>query len=231
MVVADSARDFRGGVGGSATALTPDDESSPISAEFLGLARVAHRHFLGSVPVSPMMKSISSYAAAVYRTNKGKVPPRVVQQVERRWRALPLTGCVSQSIVLTGHMLRIRDVRATGSTLWMPAWGDDDGEPGICLVVCLLELHRKRLIGDSPIVASISMHGLARWFQRQASGEAATLDGLSADLAAIADAAPGLLTDRRIAAPLSIAGAGGEWHGFTAADSSGRWWANLRTFF
>jgi hypothetical protein len=227
MVVADSARDLRGGVGGSATALAPDDTA--ISPEFWGLARLARQHFAGSVAVSQPMKSICLSASAAYSTLRGVIPPRVVTSTHRKWLALSPIGLVLQSIVLTGsRTLTIRDVRATTSTLWKPTW--DGQESGICLVDNHLDLRRNRLTGSAPITASVSAHGLARWYIRQAGGTPASLERLTADLATLAAEAPALLAGKPPGVSLSVETQSGAWHGRIETDGL-KTWADVRTFY
>ena len=89
-------------------------------------------------------------------------------------------------------------------------------------------LERKRLSGDVQLTVSISLHCLARFFQRQASGNPGGIDELTAALCVLAEAAPSLISERR--STVCVETAGGSWRGYLATDDQKRW-ADVRTFF
>ncbi len=222
----DRGRDHRPGSAGWPGLDALDEQG--IGAEWIGLARRAWQHFAKSTVVSPLMKSIALYARAAYSTNKGIIPPRVIQQVHRRWLGLDSIGCVLQTIELTGtRSLAIRDVRVTSSTLSKPGW--DGSEVGVCIVDNHLTLRRNKLTGDAPVTASLSMHAMARWYQRQASGQTAGLDTLRLELATLAEAAPAILAAKPSGSSIAVETASGAWHGLITTDGDDVW-CDIRTF-
>jgi hypothetical protein len=211
------------------------DALTPITPEFWGKAKAARAHFTASAVVSPLMSSIYAHARAECAAKpRHGATTRTLAFVQQRWRRLPPSGCILQTFTPMGSAgIDIRDVRGSASTYSHASWGDDGEEQGLCLVDCRLFLHlgivRETRIA-SPVTSSLSLHSLARWFARQASGEASGLEALRRDMAILAREAPMLLAKHRPGVSVRIATAGGDWRGYVAVNADGGVWVDIRTF-
>jgi hypothetical protein len=118
------------------------------------------------------------------------LPLSRVIEVERAWRAIPITSCtVDQVIERHRRRLQIRDVRvASGNMAPLRGQLGSPGEPAAVLCCTTLTIDRQGYRIETPPIAYFGMHAIARWFQRHAVG--AEEDRLIADIAALLDVSP-----------------------------------------
>lgn len=144
------------------------------------------------------------------RTAKGSIPrPELLTEAARQWRErLAGPGRLSLTIDQTRSRLAIRELRLSAADFRLPDWTSSEAEPGFALFVAEMSVQRRSFSFDSATLASLSLHSVARWHQRNFD---TTTPALVADLAMVASATS--LLDQTPDSKFSIAVAGGRWVG------------------
>jgi hypothetical protein len=171
------------------------------------------------------MKAIEAFARTGYVGRSTNVALRHVQAVADRWRKIPLSGSLAQSIVLDGRDLVITDTRVTASVARLSTWDEDAKEQGVCIIQNLLVLKKKGLYWEAPLRVGCSLHGLGRWHQRSLVN---TPDALLTDLKLLAEAAPQILAAG--SDTFEVATNGGCWKGHKAMGPDRHVFLDCRTF-
>lgn len=141
---------------------------------------------------------------------KGTVPrPKMLARAAAAWREeIPLTGRLMLQSKLTKTSLMIRELRIISAESRLDDWDEEKFEPGFAIVAMQLEVAPPRFRFDPVVLCSVSLHGMARWFQRSFC---CTREGLIDNLRPLALAA----TDERLAIPgdFEVPAGDGRWAG------------------
>ncbi len=148
-----------------ATATTLRGWRFRVPSEFIGRARV----FCESV--SDDEAAVATVADRILAPLKARfrrhATPRktLCQDVARQWREeLPQFGRLGLSVQMYDG-LRIVDLRMAPCKLKYPGW--DCHEPSVSLTLLTVLFVKGKLSIDRQVVATVGLHGLARWYERR----------------------------------------------------------------
>jgi hypothetical protein len=177
----------------------------PVPAEYLGRARQFRDSVTadGVVAAPRIVKIVADLQRPVSRRC---VPTRDdLALAARSWRLLPPGPRLTLEIHHLRHRLLVTEFRLFSTTLVLDAWQDRGLEPGILIVKLTVNCLPLTLAHNAEILATFSLHALARRFERARPNSAAAVH---ADLTA-AIPALGELTGL----DMEIPGTGGRWLG------------------
>jgi hypothetical protein len=205
----------------SAALASPSDwRPGPIAPEYLGQARsLRDRLKVVNVECSRAIDHIA--APLVARSKRSPIPRREqLTDVAREWACMPSFGLLDTTIelVLGKRSLHIRQLRAGASDFRATGWKLD--EPGISVVGLVLDIAAHRFTFVMPTLVSVSLHCLARRYQR---GLEVSEEAIFADLHILAKAhlrlAGGAVGDS-----FEVEAGGGCWRGCVsdASTNAGR---------
>ena len=151
----------------SASLASPSDwRPGPIPPEYLGQAR-SMRDRLKAVNVE-CSRAIDHIAAPLVARSKRSPIPRREQltDVAREWACMPAFGLLDTKIelVLGKRSLHIRQLRAGASDFRATGWKMD--EAGVSVIGLMLDIAAHRFSFVMPSLVSVSLHALARRYQR-----------------------------------------------------------------
>jgi hypothetical protein len=198
-----------------------------VAPEFVGKARAFRARILDAALVTgPLMRAATDDAFRTYaRRNSGPRPEYLID-LERRWRAIPSTGCLALSIGRDRREMTLVDVRLTGGVGSNSQWGPDAHEMAICIVENTLTLTKRAAETKNVMLGALSLHALGRWHARCVDpSEAALLR----DITLIANAAPAELSTPAGCA-FKLPTNGGAWFGSITALQDRPNLLNVRTF-
>ncbi len=118
---------------------------------------------LTSLACSGRMDAI--VAPLLARWRRSPIPrPETLQDAARAWKALPGFGRLDTTVDLTKRSLQIRELRASASDFRAQGWST--AEPGLSVLGVVLEVAPHRCVFDILSLATVSLHALARRYQR-----------------------------------------------------------------
>ena len=187
----------------------PRASPPPVSAEFTGLAR-RFRSVIDAEDSQMAAIVTAIRAPLVERFQRGKrtIRPETLADIARRWRVrIPQAGRLDLRIERGAGSLVICETRASAGSFRFVAWGTDAREPDIGIIEMMLDVKPGHWECRLPLLASVSMHALGRWHQRNFATDD---DALRADLREIAVQHAAIMA--------------GRWDiGFSIECNSGRW--------
>jgi hypothetical protein len=120
--------------------------------------------------------------------------------------------------------MSIEDTRITATTSKNTDWGDAS-EKSICLVESSLALTKRHAETKATTLAAVSLHALARWYQRAlATNDTAIIHDLALVVSAVA------VLDPNAGDVLVPSRNGGSWRGAVVETFEGCRIVNIRTF-
>jgi len=146
---------------------------APVPVEFLGAARRFRERILAVDALA--IDAMEVILAPVRRRleKKRNLRSAMVIDTAREWREkVPAEFRLSLDVIYREHSVAITEVRISSSRTKHIAWGGT-GEPGISIARVELAAGNGRLTVDTRPLASISLHALARRYQRGGCDEAA----------------------------------------------------------
>ena len=180
-----------------------------VPPEFIGQARVFRNRILASDDrVGPAIGAITAYARDVLR-RRHTYRPEHFKHLERAWRlTIPDMGRLAYATERGKDSLTIADARICSSTFHKAAWKNDFGEHSLALIIYSGRFTSGHIDIESMPVSAVSLHALARRFQRSFdSSDQAVLR----DLSQITLNANALLNKSSFRQPAGD----GAWHGET----------------
>jgi hypothetical protein len=167
---------------------------TPVPAEALGQARLFRERVLAEDLIAHDAMSAVLVPLRACITKKQRLRPVMITQAVRDWDEWVPTGfLLARELPATKekhwwrgrprNTLKISQLRVSASYVTHAAWPDDTKEPGLTLARLTLTAGDGRLTADQRPLATVSMHALARRFERGGGDEAAILR----DLASIVD--------------------------------------------
>ena len=138
-----------------------------VPAEFVGKAR-AFRARIGAED-AVVGQTIQRIVAPLEARRRRKATFRAEQLIdaERAFRRVPAAGRLTLNIERDKHGLRIEEFRAAAGDFRFCSWADGATDPDVGVVKVVLQATSWGAVGaTSNIVASVSLHALARRFQR-----------------------------------------------------------------
>jgi hypothetical protein len=182
--------------------------TNKVPVEFRGRARELRRRLGESAEHRDAVDSLVAPIRARLERHPRKDPhPDILTTAARAWRErVPAAGRLTLDVALRRKSLQVHELRAVTGRLRMEDWGADAAhEPGIA--VCAIDFTaRSHLVKlDTQILATASLHAIARRLQRgRDAADAAVME----EMRALAAAAPGE-EDVEVQVPAS----GGAWVG------------------
>jgi hypothetical protein len=180
-----------------------------VPAEFAGQARLFRNRILASDNrVGPAISAITAYARDVLR-RRDAYRPEHFKHLERAWRlTIPEIGRLAYATERGKDSLTIADARICSSIFHKGTWKNDFGEHSLALIVYIGRFTSGHIDIESVPVSAVSLHALARRFQRSfdPSDEA-----VLSDLSLISLNAKDLLNT----SPFRQPAGDGAWHGET----------------
>ena len=191
-------------------ALAPSDwRAGPVDAAFLGQARAFRDRLKAtSATCSRLIDAIAE--PAVRRAKRHPIPRReVLVDVARRWSCMPSLGLLDSStdLDLRKRTLRICQLRVCPSDFRSAAWSVD--EAGLSVLGLQLDIGPHRLNFAMPSLVTVSLHALARRYQRGLAVDDAAVFG---DLHVLAKAHLRLATGA-VGELFEVEASGGCWRG------------------
>jgi hypothetical protein len=181
----------------------------PVDPQFLGQAR-AFRDRLKAVSTE-CSRLIDEIAMPLVRRSRRHPIPRREQLIDvaRKWSCMPVLGLLDSAsdLDLRKRMLRISQLRACPSDFRAANW--TVGEAGVSVLGLKLDAEPHCFSFIMPSLITVSMHALARRFQRACDTTDAAIFG---DLHTLARAHPRLAVGD-VGAAFDVAASGGAWHG------------------
>ena len=169
----------------NATALAVLEPPPFVPREFLGMAR-EFRNVLVAEDPGAGDKQNAIAAALRSRLAKGSLPrPEAIKAAAQAWREVPATGRLRLEVELSTRRLVIRELRVGAADNRFPGWRD--WEDSFVILLTGFSLVRWNFAYHYEMLASISLHGLGRRYQRGADSSPAAV---MADFAALATATP-----------------------------------------
>jgi hypothetical protein len=186
----------------------------PVPPEFAGQARAFRNRILADDDrVAPAIGAITTYARDVLR-RRHTYRPEHFKHLERAWRlTIPNTGRLAYATECGKNTLTIADTRICSSTFHKGVWKNDFGEHSLTLIIYSGRFTSGHIDIESVPVSAVSLHALARRFQRSFdSSDQAVLR----DLSLLGVNAKDLLN----ASPFRQPAGDGAWHGETVTVST-----------
>ena len=178
-----------------------------VPAEFMRQARY-FRDGLMSVSLECSARMNAIVAPLLARWRRSPIPrPETLLDAARAWRALPDFGRLDLTVTTGKRQLHIHELRVSASDFRAADWTVD--EPGLSVLGVVLEVAPHRCVFDILSLATVSLHALARRYQRGfAITDAAIMHDLHMLAKAHAGLAGGAATEFEVAVP-----SGGRWVG------------------
>jgi hypothetical protein len=187
----------------------PSWRPGPVDAQFLGQARALRDRLKAtSAMCSRLIDAIS--LPAVKRAKRHPIPRREqLTDIARRWSCMPALGLLDSStdLDLRKRTLRICQLRVCPSDFRSAAWHVD--EPGLSVLGLQLDIGPHRCNFAMPSLVTVSLHALARRYQR---GLAVDDTAIFGDLHTLAKAHLRLATGA-VGELFEVEASGGCWHG------------------
>ncbi len=161
---------------------------SRVPAEFLGQARALRAEIAAADPIAHSAAERVAAPLCARLRRKPTLRPDSLADAERHWRDwMPAAGRLDREARLDNRSLTIEETRASAANFRADGWGAGREESGLCIVSLMLEAAPGRVRLNHEVLTYISLHALARRFERGAPGAAL------ADLRALGEwcAAPG----------------------------------------
>jgi hypothetical protein len=180
-----------------------------VPPEFAGRARAFRNRILDiDDQVGPAIAAITGYARAVLR-RRNTYRLEHFRHLERAWRlTIPAMSRLAYAVERTKDSLTIADARVCTSTFHKGVWENEFGEHSLTLIIYSGRFTSGHIDVESVPVSVVSLHALARRFQRSFdSSDEAVLR----DLSFISSNAEDLLNTTRFRQPAGD----GAWHGET----------------
>jgi hypothetical protein len=138
-----------------------------VPAEFAGRARVFRNRILASDNrVGPAINAITAYARDVLR-RRHTYRPEHFKHLERAWRlTIPDMGRLAYATERGKDSLSIADARLCSSTFHKAKWENEFGEHSLALIIYSGRFTRGHIDIEAVPVSAVSLHALARRFQR-----------------------------------------------------------------
>jgi hypothetical protein len=192
----------------SASAMAPPREL-PVGREFLGMARSMRNRIDSIDPVAvAAMGEISRRLQARCRRRQ-HLTPSVSAEAVRAWRThVPDTGRLAIETHIGHRSLFIRELRLSRCRTRNEAWQDAAWEQGVGVMLISLTIQVFSFQFNYFHLAVVSLHALARRFQRGIDNSDAAI---LADLRVIADVAAEIAVTH---GAFEIAVPGGRWGGY-----------------
>jgi hypothetical protein len=187
--------------------IQPVRATRSVPPEFAGQARDFRNRILAcDNRVGPAIDAITGYARDVVR-RRYTYRPEHLKHLERAWRlTIPAMGRLAFASQRTKDSLLIDDTRICSSTFHKGVWQNDFGEHSLALIVYSGRFTRGHIDIESVPLSAISLHALARRFQRSFdSSDQAVLR----DLLVLSSNAEELLNTTTFCQPAGD----GAWHG------------------
>jgi hypothetical protein len=179
--------------------------------EFLGKARALREEVRSED--SPATKRIDTIVRRLYERAK-RYPSRSPRRADlidasRAWReTLPTGARLALNATVVGRELAVDELRVAAIDFRFQSWSADEFEPALALFHVRLRVAARRCDLEAGIVAAVSIHGLARRYQR---GFNTTREAVLNDVAALAAVPEVVDTDERV-----VVVPGGRWVGTIA---------------
>lgn len=192
-----------------------------VPREFLGMAREFRNVLVAEDPgAGEQQNAIAAGLRA--RLPKGSLPrPEALKAAAKAWREVPATGRLQLEIELSIRRLVIRELRVGAADNRFPGW--KEWEDSFVILLTGFSLVRWNFQYHYEMLASISLHGLARRFQRGADN---STDAVVADISALATSTPECTAPGRF----EVRVADGRWAGRVVPVRDGAPVLAARTF-
>jgi hypothetical protein len=139
----------------------------PVPREFVGRAREYRRTIIAAEAEYLRVRD------AIVRPLESRLERRHIKfrqqsliDVARRLRAVNLPGRLDFSVDLVKGRLAISDYRVGACSWVQPEWLNDDRQPGCLVTELRTRADDQGLLIDGRPLLSVSLHALARWYQR-----------------------------------------------------------------
>ena len=172
------------------------------------------------------MRAITDRAFGLYRRRNKCLRPEQLLQIEQAWRVIPSLDCSGLSIVRDRKNMIINDIRLSGAICTNSMWEPGATKAAIYLIQSTMSLTKLTAAITTSTLAAISLHALARWYERSRPQSDA---GLMQDLTILAAAAPAVLASGQPTFLIPTPHCG-KWLGSADAMSTGERLCNVRTF-
>jgi hypothetical protein len=199
-----------------------------VPPEFVGQARMFRNRIAANDDlVGPAVDAITTYAREILR-RRPTYRPEHLKHLERAWRlTLPTMGRLAYGVDQNRGSLEVVETRVCSSIFHKGVWDSDSNEQSLTLILYSGRFTSGRIDIESIPVSTVSLHALARRFQRSFnSADEAVLR----DLSLISLNAEDLLNS----SPFRQPAGDGVWHGQTITVSTPERSANrilaIRTF-
>jgi hypothetical protein len=152
-----------------------------VPPEFAGRARAFRYRILAEDNrVGPAIDAITAYARDILR-RRHTYRLEHFKHLERAWRlTIPKTGRLAYAVERGKESLTIDDTRICSSTFHKGVWKNEIGEDSLSLIVYSGRFTSGHIDIESVPVSAVSLHALARRFQRSFdSSDQAVLRDLS----------------------------------------------------
>jgi hypothetical protein len=196
-----------------------------VPAQFLGLAR-AYRARLAAQDADTASR-FDAVAGALRSClmRRPTVRPERLTDAARAWQNNTGPGRLRLEIVKSTKTLDVREIRVTAAVGRFDGWAKDVTEPGIAIIGLQLEVGRRRFRFDDAMLVGLSLHALARRFQRGFDNSAGAL---AEDFRALAAMVTDTVLDS--GGGVEIAVSGGRWAGVVMETAPGARVLAVRTF-
>jgi hypothetical protein len=188
-----------------------------VAAEFIGMARAFRARFAASDPTTS--KLIDQIVLPIRARIEQHPTPRAeaLASAAREWRTkVPAHGRLALSIDHKRTRLTIEETRVSASTFGRTEW--EDREPGVAVMHMQIRIAPRLFDAEMTTIAGLSLHALARRFQKAWRGDDAAI---FVDLCALA-AAWAELVQRPDGSDFQVRTAdGGVWAGSVANVTTG----------
>jgi hypothetical protein len=182
--------------------------ANTVPREFVGKARDLRRALEADDAVA--YRVVGALTVPFTAIGRGTIPrPQLLARTANAWRdKIPTTGRLALEVELKKTSLLIRELRLLAADGRFDDWVEGKTEPGFSLAAYSLEVAPPRFRFDPVVLAGISLHAMARWFQRSFS---CTRESLLADMLPLAVVA----NDERLANPgeFQVPAGDGRWAG------------------
>jgi hypothetical protein len=199
-----------------------------VPVEFIGRARQLRRDLIAATTASRL--SMVSLLAPLRRgiSRRGSMRQEEIAGALRLWKLAPAPrNRVSLSIQMRGDVATIEEMFIVSSDLQRPGWGIEEWEPGLVVSSASIRLAPRKVEMVDRDLAALSLHSIARRFQRGANAADRSDAAVMADLSALAGCDPDTMAP---GARLVWPAGRGRWVGETVAVD-GKMTALIRSFF
>lgn len=146
-------------------------ERPPIPAEYTGLARDFRRRVLATDDVANAAIDRVTQPLRERLERKPALRPEMVRPAVAAWEAaMPATFRIDREVAMTRKALLIVEMRIVGSQWrdddWEDAPGGEMQEPGVAIALLKMTTAHGRFRYDVVPIVTLSLHALARRYQR-----------------------------------------------------------------